>query len=71
MQKQVERWQAPKNVDRVDPPHNPNVPNQKPHVHFKDGTSINLDGTPHDIGHGIATISAAVRAWLEENGYYF
>ena len=71
MQKQVERGQAPKNVDRVDPPHNPNVPNQKPHVHFKDGTSINLDGTPHDIGHGIATISVAVRAWLEDNGYYF
>lgn len=63
------KGRTPRNVERVDRPHNPNVPNQKPHIHFKDGTSINLDGTPHDAGHGIAVIIEAVREWLEANGY--
>ena len=40
MQKQVEKGQAPKEVDRVDGAH---TEGQQPHVHFKDGTSLNQD----------------------------
>ena len=74
MQNEVERGRAPKEIDRIDPPHNPNVPDQKPHVHFKDGTSINYDGTPHDENHGIPNITKKVAKWLESfdwSGEYF
>ena len=43
LQREVEKGQAPKEVDRVD----------KPHVHFKDGTAVNNDGTKHDKNHGL------------------
>lgn len=43
MQKQVERGQSPKEVDRIDKLH---VEDRQPHVHFKDGTI-------HDIHRGI------------------
>lgn len=66
MQKQVERGQAPKEVDRVDKPH---VPGQQPHVHFKDGTSLNQDGTIHDAHRGIPNISNNVREWITQNGW--
>lgn len=59
MQKQVEKGQAPNEIDRVD----------KPHVHFKDGTSLNYDGTVHDKHNGIPKISNKVRTWLEKNGW--
>ena len=65
MQKAVERGQAPKEIDRVDPPHNPNAPEQKAHVHFSDGTAMNYDGTKHDKKHGIPNISSKVKKWLE------
>ena len=65
MQKDVDAKRAPKGVDRVDPPHNPNVPEQKAHVHFKDGTSMNYDGTPHDKKHGIPNITNKIAEWLE------
>lgn len=74
MQNEVERGRAPKEIDRIDPPHNPNVPDQKPHVHFKDGTSMNYDGTPHDENHGIPNITKKVAKWLESfdwSGEYF
>jgi hypothetical protein len=38
-----------KGVNTVDKPH---VPGQKPHVHFKDGTAMNNDGTVHDAHNG-------------------
>ncbi len=47
MQKQVEKGQAPDEVDRVDKTHDKHG---QDHVHFKDGTSINKDGTIHDKG---------------------
>ncbi len=66
LQKQVERGQAPKDIDRVDKPH---VPGQQPHVHFKDGTSLNQDGTIHDAHRGTPSISNKVREWLIKNGW--
>ena len=66
MQKQVERGQAPKNIDRVDKPH---VPGQQPHIHFKDGTSLNQDGTIHDAHREIPNISNNVREWITQNGW--
>lgn len=54
MQRQVEKGQAPKTVVRVDKAHNPNVQNQKPHVHFDEGTALNNDGTIHDV-HSVPT----------------
>ncbi len=65
IQKDVERGKAPNGIDRVDPPHNPNVPNQKTHEHFTDGTSMNYDGTPHDKSHGAPTITKKIAKWLE------
>ena len=66
MQKQVLRGQAPKDVIRVD---NPKIPGQKPHIHFKDGTALNIDGTIHDAKNGIPSLSNEVRIWLFDNGW--
>lgn len=66
MQKKVEKGQAPKEVDRVDKPH---VPGQKPHVHFKDGTSMNNDGTVHDAHNGTPNPSNKTTDWLNDNGW--
>ncbi len=66
LQRQVEKGQAPREVDRVDKPH---VPGQQPHVHFKDGTSLNVDGTVHDAHKGIPDPSNKTTKWLLENGW--
>ena len=66
MQKQVEKGQAPKEVDRVDGAH---TEGQQPHVHFKDGTSLNQDGTVHDAHKGTPNLTNSTRKWLEENGW--
>ena len=66
MQKAVERGQAPKGVDRVDPAHGPTG---KPHVHYDDGTASNIDGTVHDAGKGAPNATSTIRKWLEENGW--
>ena len=71
MQKQVERGQAPKDVDMVHGAHLSNVPNQQPHVHFKDGTSMNMDGTIHDAKGGIPNITRAIAEWLQKNGWAY
>ncbi|HEX5423467.1 MAG TPA: hypothetical protein VFW94_07955 [Candidatus Acidoferrales bacterium] len=63
MQKQVERGQAPKSVDRVD---SPRFPNEKPHVEFKDGNALNNDGT---WKHGGRELTNAEEQWLESNGW--
>lgn len=64
MQREVEKGQAPKDVKSV---HSPK--NGKPHVHFKDGTSINNDGTPHDRGHGTPKLTKDVKKWLEKHNW--
>lgn len=66
MQKQVERNQAPRDVVRVDKPH---VFGQKPHIHFSDGTSLNIDGTIHDKRNGIPNLTRETAEWLENNGW--
>lgn len=66
LQRQVERGQAPRDVDRADKPH---VPGQEPHVHFKDGTFLNKDGTIHDAHKGTPNPSNKVIKWLKENGW--
>ena len=69
MKKQVEKGQAPSNVDKVHPAHEPNAPNQHPHVHFIDGTSLNWDGSLHDKNHGIPTLTRDVIKWLKKNNW--
>lgn len=66
MQNQVKKGQAPKEVNRVDKPH---VEGQQPHIHFKDGTSLNQDGTIHDAHNGIPILSNKVVDWLTNNGW--
>lgn len=66
IQRQVEKGQAPTDIDRVD---NPHVQGQKPHVHFKDGTSLNNDGTIHDAHRGTPSPSNKVIEWLKKNGW--
>lgn len=66
MQKQVERGQAPDEVDRVDSKHDDYG---QDHVHFKDGTSINKDGTIHDKHKGVPKLSRKVLDWLNKNGW--
>ena len=69
LQREVEKGQAPREVDRVDKAHNPDVPDQKPHVHLKDGTSLNNDGTVHDVHNGIPKISKEVLKWLLKHNW--
>jgi len=66
MQKQVEKGQAPSTVVRVD---NPKLPGQLPHVHFNDGTAININGSVHDAMKGVHNLTNAERVWLIDNGW--
>jgi hypothetical protein len=38
------------------------------HVHFKDGTSYNMDGTIHDKHNGAPNPPVKVKDWLREKG---
>jgi hypothetical protein len=66
MQKEVERGQAPRDVDHVDKGH---VPGQEPHVHYKDGTSSSQSGGEHDAHKGEPTPSNATKDWLKNHGW--
>ncbi len=70
MQQQVERGQAPQGVDSVHPPH-VDAPNQQNHIHFTNGTSLNMDGTIHDQHGGVPYLSRKVVRWLKENGWAY
>ncbi len=63
MQLEVERGQAPAEVKRIDPGGN----GSRPHVHYKDGTSSNFDGTIHDKKKGTPNPSNATKKWLEKH----
>lgn len=68
MQKQVERGQAPKEVDRVDKA-DPRQPNSKPHIHFGEGQrALNIDGTWADPGT-LPIITNKIAEWLLKNGW--
>ena len=66
MQKQVERGQAPSTVVRVD---NPKIPGQLPHIHFSDGTAMNIDGSVHDAMRGAHNLTNSERIWIFDNGW--
>ena len=38
---------------------------EKPHVHFKDGTALNQDGTVHDAHKGKPNLTNGTRKWVE------
>ena len=65
MQREVEKGQAPREVDRVDDAH----VGGKPHVHFKNGTAMNNDGTTHDKKGGEPDPSNKTKKWLKEHGW--
>ena len=67
MQKQVDGKKAPKEVDLVHEAHDKKF--GKPHVHFKDGTSINIDGTIHDKRQGTPKLTNEIKRWLNKNGW--
>ena len=69
MQKEVDRKQAPKDVERVDNAHNKPEQGGKPHVHYKDGTSSNNDGTTHDKKNGIPNPVKQVVDWLKKHNW--
>ena len=64
MQQEVERGQAPRDVTRVDGPHD--YPGAQPHIHFRDGTALNKDGTAH---HGVPNPSNRVKEWIRSHGW--
>lgn len=66
LQKKVERGQAPRDVERVDPAH---TKTGEPHVHYKDGTSSNKGGSTHDQKGGTPNPPNKTRRWLKENGW--
>ena len=68
MKKQIKKGQAPKEIQRIDSPHT-SIPNSKIHAHFKDGTSLNIDGTIHDASHGIPKLTKQVSDWLIGKGW--
>ena len=65
MQKQVERGQAPRTVLRVDY----DKITGSTHVHFRDGTALNMDGSVHDAINGVHQLTNSELAWLLKNGW--
>jgi hypothetical protein len=63
MQKQVEKGQAPKTVERVDPGIGPN---EQDHIHFTDDSALNADGT---WKHGGRPLTNAETEWIQQNGW--
>jgi len=68
MQQEVLRGQAPRGVESVHSA-NTNVVSSKPHVHFKDGTSLNWDGSIHDALGGTPKLTKKIRTWLTSHGW--
>ncbi len=67
MQEEVEKGQAPRSVKAVDDVPS-NLPGQ-PHVHFKDGTALNRDGTIHDKHKGTPNPTNETWDWLHGHGW--
>ena len=67
MQKEVDRGKAPKYVKKVHRAHNDKT--GKPHVHFKDKTALNNDGSIHDKHNGIPKLTDAVKKWLGSHNW--
>jgi RHS repeat-associated protein len=65
MNHQVKAGQAPADVKRVERAKE-GGPGGKDHVHFKDGSALNRDGTWR---HGYSKLTNAVKQWLASNGW--
>jgi hypothetical protein len=63
MEEQVKRGKAPKSVDRVD---RGRSSHEKPHIHFKDGSALNEDGTWKE---GKKNLTNEEKGWIEDNGW--
>jgi hypothetical protein len=63
LQQQVEKGKAPRTVDRVD---RGKIYGEKDHIHFKDGSALNKDGT---WKHGEKELTKAEKEWIEDNGW--
>ena len=57
-------------MDRVDKPHR-GVPNSKDHVHYKDGTAMNYDGTQSHKKNGLPNLTNGIKKWLDKNGWMY
>ena len=68
MNRQIKRGKEPKGTKKIDPPKT-SVPNSQIHAHFKDGTSLNIDGTIHDELNGIPKLTNEMKDWLVSNGW--
>ena len=66
MQREVERGQAPRDIERVDRGH---IADQEPHVHYMDGTSSNMSGGVHDKHRGQPKPPKKTCAWLCSHGW--
>ncbi|WP_146171865.1 hypothetical protein [Pseudoduganella armeniaca] len=63
LNKEIKQGKAPKDVERVDVG---KVKGEQTHAHFKDGSTLNKDGT---WKHGDSNLSRATQKWLENNGW--
>jgi RHS repeat-associated protein len=63
LQKQVEKNQAPKSVDRID---RGRGPYEQDHIHFKDDHALNRDGTWKEGGR---SLSNREKEWILKNGW--
>jgi hypothetical protein len=62
LQKQIEKGQAPNSIERVDKKRGPF---EKDHIHFKDNSALNIDGT---WKHGGKILTQQEIKWLLKNG---
>ena len=67
MQREVEKGQAPKDIESVHKPHNTKT--GKPHIHLRNGTSMNNDGSPHDAHKGIPHLTKKIKDWLSKHNW--
>ncbi|MFZ6027927.1 MAG: RHS repeat-associated core domain-containing protein [Chloroflexota bacterium] len=63
MNQAILRGKAPAGVKQV---HMPKVPGEQLHVHFTDGSALNIDGT---WKHGGLELSNSQMEWLKQNGW--
>jgi hypothetical protein len=66
MQKEVERGQAPKTIERVDKGVDRPGLKEKPHIHLEDGSALNNDGT---WKHGGRPLTEAEKRWILQSGW--
>jgi hypothetical protein len=63
MNQAILRGKAPAGLRRVD---RGKIPGEQTHIHFDDGSALNMDGT---WKHGGTTLTKAQAKWLGANGW--